>query len=206
MDRMESIFAQSAGPADYAARYFERLIEVVRAVDPARVAEASEVLWQAIEERRTLFLMANGGSAGVASHFVNDCQAGMRMEGKPTLRAVALTDNVPTMSAISNDTDFNHVFLIQLEALLRPGDLVLAMSASGDSENLVRAMQYAHEQGATTLAWVGMQGGRLAQIADHVIFMPSARDEYGPIEDMFSVLMHAVLTYLTQKRGKKLSH
>jgi D-sedoheptulose 7-phosphate isomerase len=206
MQRMEKIFAESGDAAEYARKYFARLGETIAAVDPAGVAEAAGVLEQAIEEKRTLFLMANGGSASVASHFVNDCQAGMRQEGKPTLRAVALTDNVPTLTAVANDTDFDSVFLIQLEALLRPGDLVLAMSVSGNSPNLVRALEFAREQGATTMAWCGMQGGRLAELADHAIHMPSDRDEYGPIEDMFSVLMHAVLTYLTQKRGKKLYH
>jgi D-sedoheptulose 7-phosphate isomerase len=153
-----------------------------------------------------VFLIANGGSSGVASHLVNDMVVGGMMPGRPPLRALALTDNAASVTAIGNDAGYEHVFSYQIEMLAGPGDVVIAMSVSGNSENIIRGVEAARRLGCVTIGWAGMEGGRLAEACDICVRVPSTRDEYGPVEDAFSVLGHAAVTWMIQRRGKKLHH
>ena len=204
--RLENMYERHAAPADYAGAYFARLGEVMAAVDVEKVGAAIAAIEAAAAAGRTIYLIANGGSAAVASHFMNDAIAGAWKEGLPPVKAMALTDNVESMTAISNDSEFANVFVNQLRVFMQPGDVVLAMSVSGNSPNVVRAVEWAKAHGGVTVGWTGFDGGRLAELADYGVHMPTTKDEYGPVEDMFSVLMHAVMTHLTLKRGKQLHH
>ena len=206
MHRLKQLYDLADGPAQYAAAYFARVAEVMAAVDPAAVAAVVEALEETIERGNSIFVVANGGSAAVASHFVNDAVAGASIDGAAPIRAFSLVDNVESVTALANDRGYENIFSEQLKTLMRPGDLVLAMSVSGNSENLARALEWAAGHGGRTVAWTGFDGGRLASLADLSINMPTARDEYGPVEDMFSILEHAVMTFLAMKRGRRLHH
>ena len=206
MHRMKSIFEGAATPVDYIRAYFARLTEVMQALDPEQVGRCIDALEQTYENGRTIFLCANGGSSAVAAHFVNDAVFGMQAEGAKPVRALSLTDNAETITAIANDRGFENIFTGQLQTLMEAGDLVIAMSVSGNSVNLVKALEYASANGARTMAWTGFDGGKLARMADLAIHMPGTPDEYGPCEDMFSILEHAVTTYLAMKRGRQLHH
>lgn len=204
MHQLETIYRRAAGPGQYAGSYFARMGEVMRAVDPECVAAAVEAIEQTVDAGKTIFLLANGGSAAVASHFVNDAVCGAWVDGASPIRAFALADNVESITALANDYGYDGIFTGQLRMLMREGDLVLALSVSGNSQNLVNAVEWANAHGGRTMAWTGFDGGRLGKVAQCSVHMPTTADEYGPVEDMFSILEHIVMTYLAMKRGRKL--
>ncbi|MER3399651.1 MAG: phosphoheptose isomerase [Thermoflexus sp.] len=148
----------------------------------------------AAREGRMIFLCGNGGSAATASHFACDLAKGTRRPGAPMLRVVALTDNVPLLTAWANDTDYRHVFAEQLRPLVRPGDLLIAISGSGNSLNVLEAVRAAREAGAFTIGLTGFQGGRLREEVDLCLVVPSTCMEQ--IEDVHLILHHTITTVL----------
>jgi len=180
---------------DYVSEYISRLEQGLRSIDPAAIGEVVKVLERARVEQRTLFIIGNGGSAATASHMANDLQK-LASQGKtPAFRAIALTDNVPLITAWGNDEDYTAVFVRQLEALAHPGDVLIAITGSGNSPNIVRAMEWAKDAGLETIALLGFDGGKARSIADHVLLF--AEDHYGRIEDAHMILEHMIANYLT---------
>jgi D-sedoheptulose 7-phosphate isomerase len=118
------------------------------------------------------------------------------VEGAIPFRAVSLTDNVAVLTAIANDIAYADVFVRQLEGLLRPGDVVVAISASGNSPNVVRAIEYARSHGAVTVGLTGFDGGRLKALCDEAVHVATPPGEYGPVEDTHLVLDHLITGYL----------
>lgn len=206
MYRMKTIFEESGGPAGWTRGYATRMTELLRDLDADAVAAVIDAMDRASHEGRTIFVVANGGSSAVASHLVNDLGPNSLVPRQSRFRVYSLSDNVESLTAIANDSGYENVFAYQLQANLEPGDLVLAMSVSGNSPNLVKALEYAKENGALTIAWTGFDGGKLAGLADLSVRFPSTRDEYGPVEDMFAILVHVVAGYLAMKRGRALHH
>lgn len=206
MNALETIYRQSQSPADFASQYCDHMHKVIGSLDSDAVAKLIGLVEQAGIDDKTVFLCANGGSAAVATHWVNDLSANSVVEGQPGFRVMSLTDNSSSVTALANDACFDDVFVIQLKANMRPGDLVIFMSVSGNSPNIVRAVDYANANGAVTVGCSGINGGALAANAQHSIHIPSTNDEYGPVEDMFSVIMHIVISYLIMKRGRMLAH
>lgn len=206
MFKLAELYEASASASEYTGKYVNRLHEVLTGIDGGMMARMIDCIDQATLKGNTLFLIANGGSAGVAAHIVNDLVAGAYADGIPPFRALSLSDNAPSVTALANDAGYENVFLNQLKVHLDPGDVVLGMSVSGNSENIIRAMDYARARGAATLGWCGFDGGRLAKACDLVIHIPTTKDEYGPVEDAFAVLGHIVCGYLTMRRGKRLHH
>jgi len=191
---------------DYIQSYTNRLNDLLNVIDKDAIAATIDAIEQCSQRGNTLFSMANGGSAASASHLVNDLVAGCYIDEKPRLRTLCLTDNVATVTALGNDAGFDHIFSHQLRVHMRPGDVVLAMSVSGNSENLIQAVDYANANGATTIAYAGFDGGRLAQKSKISVIIPTTKDEYGPVEDVFNVLGHILITYIAMSRGKYLHH
>lgn len=206
MYRMKTIFEEANGPAEWTRGYATRMTELLADLDADAVAAVIDAMDRASHEGRTIFVVANGGSSAVASHLVNDLGPNSLVPRQSRFRVYSLSDNVESLTAIANDSGYENVFAYQLQANLEPGDLVLAMSVSGNSPNLVRALEYAKENGALTIAWTGFDGGKLAGLADLSVRFPSSRDEYGPVEDMFAILVHVVAGYLAMKRGRNLHH
>jgi D-sedoheptulose 7-phosphate isomerase len=128
------------------------------------------------------------------------------VKGKPGFRAMSLTDNAFSITALANDATFDQIFSIQLEANMRPGDVVMALSVSGGSANIIKGVEFANANGGYTIGCCGFDGGRLAKIAHLPIVIPSTKDEYGPVEDMFSVIMHIIQSYISMQRGRYLAH
>ncbi len=206
MPILDDLYKGTDSAQSYAEGYKDHYAKMVSALDTQGVAKAIEMIEQACADDKTIFFMANGGSAAVAAHWVNDLSANTVIDGQPGFRVMSLTDNAFSITALANDASFEEIFAIQLKANMRPGDVVMAMSVSGGSPNLVRGMEYANENGAHTIACTGMEGGRLKGAAELTIHTPSTADEYGPVEDMFSVFMHIITGYLTMKRGRPLFH
>lgn len=206
MNKLQELYDNTSSPAEYAAGYLQHMAQVVASLDPEAVASVTGIIHDVAANDKTLFLIANGGSAAVSTHWVNDLSANTVVTGQPGYRVISLTDNASSITALGNDASFNEIFTIQLKANMRPGDVVLAMSVSGNSPNLVSAMNYANENGAVTIACTGMEGGKLRELAQHSIHINSTKDEYGPIEDMFSVIMHIIQSHISMSRGRYLAH
>lgn len=142
----------------------------------------------------TVFILGNGGSAATASHFACDLTKGTRHADLPRFRVAPLTDNVPLMTAWGNDNDYREIFAQQLLPLVRPGDVVVAISASGNSPNVLEAIRTATELGASTVAWTGRTGGAVAALADITVRVPA--DTMEQVEDGHMIIAHAVCVAL----------
>jgi D-sedoheptulose 7-phosphate isomerase len=204
--RLKRTFEEAAGPADYVARVSRRMIELLEALDAQAVARVADALEEAGEAGNTIFVVGNGGSAAVASHFVNDLGVNSLVDGKKGFRVYSLTDNMSSLTAVANDLSYDDVFARQLQCNLQAGDVLIAMSVSGNSENIIRAVEYANEAGGFTIGFTGFDGGRLARSARHCVHLPTTKDEYGPVEDMFSIVCHLLSSFVSMRRGRFLHH
>src|SRR5919199_5402095 len=145
--------------------YWYGLAEVAQGMPFDAIAGAADILLACHRRRGTIFVVGNGGSAATASHFACDLAKGTRNDLAPAFRVMPLTDNVPLMTAWANDTSYDRIFAEQLSALVQPGDVVVAISASGNSPNVLAATRVARQLGATTIAFTGHSGGRLGRLA-----------------------------------------
>jgi D-sedoheptulose 7-phosphate isomerase len=193
MNNLDLIFTKSA--ADFSQRYFDYLGRVLKAIDPKSIETFAKTLLDARESGATVYFIGNGGSAATASHFANDLAIGTNSYEKP-FRVVSLADNQAIITAIGNDFGYEEIFTRQLRVLAKPGDVLVAISASGNSLNLIRAIEYASSAGIKTVAITAFDGGRMKQISDEGIHVPTGLKEYGPAEDAHMILDHLIGAYL----------
>ena len=170
--------------------YLRQVREALAAVSEEEVLRIGEVLLRARRRGSTVYLLGNGGSASTASHAANDLTKIGSVDDGPALRTVSLPDNVSMLTAWANDTCFENVFSAQLEVLLRPGDLVVAISGSGNSPNVLRAVETARKMDALSVGLTGFAGGRLREMADLSVVVPGLAQ--GPIEDVHLILVHVL--------------
>lgn len=185
----------TSDPVEFARGYLEYLQAVLRRIDPAEIGQFIRTLLDARERSAAIFFIGNGGSAATASHFANDLSIGTNEYDKP-FRAFSLTDNVPILTAIGNDFGYEEIFVRQLRALGKSGDVLIGISASGNSPNLLKAFEYASSIGISTVAITAFDGGKMKELASHGIHVPTDLKEYGPAEDAHLVLDHLVTAYL----------
>ena len=193
MNNLDRIFTKD--PVAFAEAYLDYLTSVLKTIDAREIGQFIETLLDARERGATIYFIGNGGSTATASHFANDIAIGTNSYEKP-FRAVSLTDSNAIITAVGNDFGFEEIFVRQLRVLGRAGDVVVAISASGNSPNLIRAFDYAKSIGIKTVAITAFDGGKMKQIADEGIHVPTAPKEYGPAEDAHMVLDHLVGAYL----------
>ena len=172
------------------AGYYHRLGDLLARLPLHDVERALDLLLVAYRGGHRIVFLGNGGSAATASHAANDFSKLTISPGKPRVKALALTDNVPLLTAWANDSSYRDVFAEQLANLLEPGDVVVAISGSGASPNVLRAVEVARARGAVTIAWTGFAGGALKELADLAIVVPS--DSMTQIEDVHLTLNHAL--------------
>ncbi|MBU0702493.1 MAG: SIS domain-containing protein [Chloroflexi bacterium] len=161
------------------------------------VGEAVDVLLSANYVGTTIFTLGNGGSAATASHFKCDLAKGTITPNRPRFRVMALTDNVPEMTALSNDLSYEDAFAEQLRGLIWRGDVVVAFSGSGNSPNVLRAVELAHQMGGITIGFSGFGGGRLSELVDVPVVVPN--DCMEQVEDVHMVLCHLICTVLRER-------
>jgi D-sedoheptulose 7-phosphate isomerase len=193
MNNIDRLFTPD--PQQFAAAYLEYVQAVLRRIDTAEIAQFIRTLLDARERGATVFFIGNGGSAATASHFANDLAVGTNEYVQP-FRALSLTDNVALMTAVGNDYGYEEIFVRQLRILGNKGDVLIAISASGNSPNLLRAFDYARSAGIRTVAITAFDGGKMKLAADQGIHVPTEMKEYGPAEDAHMVLDHLVGAYL----------
>lgn len=179
---------------DLVESYLLDLNEALAAVPRNALWRAISVLHKARLNGRQVFIMGNGGSAATASHFACDLGKGADVGGCPGFRAIPLTDNMAMFSAYANDCGYEHVFSRQLANLVQPGDVVIGISGSGNSRNVLNAIELAHERGATTIGFIGFDGGHLKGMVDLPVHVDKQCMEQ--VEDVHGVLAHLVATTL----------
>jgi D-sedoheptulose 7-phosphate isomerase len=177
-------------------QYVQEIKDTLDRLPSAAVQRTIALLQEARLNDRQVFIMGNGGSAATASHFACDLSKGTLMPGRPRFRVIALTDNMPLVSALANDCGYDRVFVEQLASLVQPGDVVIGISGSGNSANVVNAILLARQVGATTAALTGFDGGQLQRLVDVCIHVPNHCMEQ--VEDLHLMLEHLICTQLRQ--------
>jgi len=185
-----------ADAGSYADAYFAEISAAAASVDRANLREAAAILSRVYSEGGMVYSCGNGGSAAIANHLVCDHCKLVQTDTDLSPRIYSLSTSIEIMTAISNDLSYDEVFVYQLRSLAKPGDALITISSSGDSENIVRAASWAKENGLPVIAMTGFSGGRSDHIADvdlHVV-----ADNYGVIEDVHQSLMHILAQHVRQ--------
>jgi D-sedoheptulose 7-phosphate isomerase len=170
--------------------HIEEVRTVLAQIPIAAVERVVEIIVAAHQQNQHVYILGNGGSASTASHFACDLSKATIVDGQPRLRVTSLTDNVALLTAWANDTSYENVFAEPLANLVNPGDVVIAISASGNSPNVLAAVRSARARGAVTVGLVGFSGGLLQDSVDAAVHVPS--HHYGVVEDCHLVLEHGI--------------
>jgi len=196
VNNIDQLYSETADDiTSFAKGYLRYLTQLLSQLNCDEVAGFIRCLMDARQRGARIFFIGNGGSAATASHFANDIAIGSRSWGQP-YRATAFTDNVPVITAIGNDYGYDDIFLLQLKINATPGDILVAISASGNSSNLIRAVEYANEHEITTVGLTGFDGGTLKPLCKVGVHIKTPHGEYGPVEDIHMVLDHLTGAYL----------
>lgn len=185
-----------ADKAVHVRSYFERLKSVLDGVRVDDVVACIDVLERAYEQDATVFICGNGGSWTTATHWVCDFTKGTSVSGKRRFRMLAPGDNVAMLTAYANDVSYSSVFSEPLRAYARKNDVVILITASGNSPNILEAAAAANDLGLISIGLIGFGGGKLAEMVNHKVVVESR--EYGPVEDLHLILDHIISTYLKE--------
>ena len=177
--------------------YFDLLSQTIRSLPFDQVDGVADILVRAYQRQRTIFVFGNGGSAALASHFACDLSKGTVNGSKKRFRVMALTDNVALMTAWANDSNYEDIFCEQLANFAAPGDIAFAISASGNSPNVLKALRVAKQAGGITAGLTGFSGGRMLALCDACIVVPS--DNMQIIEDLHLCIAHSLFTCVRSK-------
>ena len=178
---------------NHAISYLNTLINILRNVDLKQLKQVEEALLDAYNKDNVIYIMWNGWSASTASHYACDFSKGTACQWKKRFRFVSLNDNISHFTAIANDLSFDDIFSEQLKNVLTPEDTVLVISASWNSKNLIKALEYAKSIWSRTIAIVWFKWGKAKEIAD--IYVHVDNMEYWPVEDVHMILNHLLSTY-----------
>jgi D-sedoheptulose 7-phosphate isomerase len=195
MNKIDQIYSESLSINDYSKSYIDYLSSVLNNISLTGIEKFVEVLLEARERESSIFFIGNGGSAATASHFANDIAIGTRTYEKP-FRAISLCDNQAVITAIANDDGYEKIFSQQLQVLLKKQDVVVAISASGNSPNLLDAIDTAKKMNTITVGISAFDGGKMKEMVDVSLHVPTEKGEYGPAEDAHMVLDHLISNYL----------
>lgn len=201
MKTIESLFNEASDIQQFSKGYFSYLSRLLNQLDTNAIAAFVDEMEKARKRHNTIFLVGNGGSASTASHMANDFSTEILKKGGSDLpfRALSLTDNNAVMLAIANDDGYDNLFVNQLGIHYRTGDILVAISASGNSANIVRAAEWVKERDGIVMSLVGFDGGRLKEISDVAIHVETEAGEYGPVEDIHMIMDHLLANWLQHK-------
>ena len=184
---------------DFPVVYKAAILKAIETVDLEKVAEAIRIFTEARAEGRQIFVCGNGGSAATASHFAMEMAKGASYNRPVRFRIMALTDSGPTIMAYSNDVGYECVFVEQLKNFARPGDVVMGFSGSGNSPNVIRALEYGNAIGCQTIALTGWDGGKMGPLAR--LHINVAHPHMGQSEDVHMMVMHMICYYFMEEKG-----
>jgi D-sedoheptulose 7-phosphate isomerase len=196
MTRIEG--SNSLDARDVATRYLDEFQQLLAQVDVDALARIVGLLRLARDDGATIYIAGNGGSAATASHWANDLGKATKSAGRGLIRVMCLSDNTPWLTALANDEGYERVFAGQLENFAGPDDVLIVISASGNSPNLVRAVELANERGLATIALLGFDGGILKDRVREYVWLRTEHGAYGLVESGHSVLCDIVTTCLME--------
>lgn len=177
---------------NFTKKYVKNLISLLKGID---VEAISQIVDTFENTKGRIYIIGNGGSAATASHMVNDLGVGLKRRGIRSFDVESLSDNTPVCSAISNDIGYENVFYMQIKDKICSDDVLLAISCSGNSKNIMKAVKYAKKNGAKIIGATGFDGGKLKKKSDISFHVPTQKNEYGLVEDMHMILDHIIYSY-----------
>jgi Phosphoheptose isomerase len=174
----------------FISSYIDDIKQSIDNLDKDIIEKVINKIFEAYKENKQIFIMGNGGSASTSSHFACDLGKGTIIEEKPRFRVMSLNDNMAIITAFSNDYGYDHVFAEQLKNLVNSEDIVIAISASGNSNNIIEGIKYAKEKGAYIIGFSGFKGGKLKDISNLCLHVENSN--YGQVEDIHMFLSHMI--------------
>lgn len=186
---------------DSALKYIAELEKVMETIPLDKFEEILNIMLDAYEAEHSIFTMGNGGSGSTASHFACDINKGVSSGFEKRFKVICLNDNIPTMLAYANDSSYEDIFVEQLKNFLRPGDVVIGISGSGHSKNVIKAVEYANENAAVSVAFTGFDGGKLAKIAKTSIVVGA--NDMQKVEDIHLIMTHMIMQILYEKLKRR---
>lgn len=182
---------------DFVTDYLDEVKALLDKIEPVQVEQMVETLLLAWRQGRRVLLMGNGGSSSSVSHIVNDMQKNIYLEAGKPLRTLCLSDSTPLMMAWANDTEWENIFAPQVECWAEPGDVVIGVSGSGNSMNVINGIETANRVGATTIGLAGFRGGKLKEACKQCLVVQS--ENMQRIEDVHMILLHIVFSALLER-------
>lgn len=180
---------------DFIHGYVTKLKNLLDNTDISAITKIIDLLEKTQKAKGIVYVLGNGGSSATASHMANDLNIGLKRRGIRKFNVISLADNSPVITAISNDIGYENIFYMQLEDVLKPEDLIIAISCSGNSPNITKAVKYAKEIGSQIVGCTGFDGGELKQLSDVCFHVDTPKGEYGLVEDMHMILDHIIYSY-----------
>ncbi|MBD3314103.1 SIS domain-containing protein [Candidatus Woesearchaeota archaeon] len=190
---------------EFVKDYFNQLKQTIDNMSVEDTKKAVDIIYNAYKENRQIFIIGNGGSATTASHLACDLNKGTIQRvydsNERRFRVISMADNISILTAYANDLSYDDIFSQQLKNLVNKGDVVISITGSGNSKNIINGIKTAAELGAVNVAFLGFEGGEAKTLVDHQVLVPS--DHYGRIEDLHMVLCHLISTYITDMKKKE---
>jgi D-sedoheptulose 7-phosphate isomerase len=184
----------------FTENYLEKLKSLLDSIDKSVVKDIFDTIVGTVEKGSRIYVIGNGGSSAIASHMVNDLGCGLRRREIISLDITSLADNTPVCTAISNDLGYENIFYMQLLNILKKDDVLIAISSSGNSLNIIKAVEFAKGVGATVIGLTGFDGGKLKKLADISFHIESPLQEYGLVEDTHMILDHILHSYFMEEK------
>lgn len=191
-----------SGPKQFAAMFLRDFEKLLQQVNLDAIERIYQILRRARDRGATVYVAGNGGSAATAAHWVNDLGKGTKESRQLPVRVMSLCDNMSWLTALANDEGYDRVFTGQLENFAKPEDVLVVLSASGNSTNLLRAVELARARGLTTIGFLGFDGGALKSMVDEVLLLPTRKGAYGLVESGHDLICHIITACLAADRAE----
>lgn len=182
---------------NFVREYTQKLISLLEKIDTTAIIDIVNSLEKT---QGKIYIIGNGGSAATASHMVNDLGIGLKRRGIRSFNVESLNDNTPVCTAIANDIGYENIFYMQLKGRITQDDILIALSCSGNSENIIKAVNYAKKKDAKVIGLTGFDGGKLQQLSDINFHAATKKGEYGLVEDMHSIVNHLIYSYYMESK------
>ncbi len=183
----------------FVSNYTKELTQLLNNIDTKVLDDFYQILVKTSQDNGRVYIIGNGGSAATASHMANDLKVGLGRRGIINIDAVSLADNSSVVTALANDVGYDNIFYMQLKDTLKPEDIIVAISCSGNSPNIIKAVEYAKECDNKIISMTGFDGGKLHQLSDIKIHSKTSSGKYGLVEDLHMIINHMVSCYFQRK-------
>jgi len=180
---------------DFIHKYINDLIDILQNLDHNEIEKIRNVLDSTIKNNSKIYIIGNGGSSATASHMANDLGVGLKLREIRNFNVESLSDNTPVCTAIANDIGYENVFYAQIKNKINKNDILIAISCSGNSANIIKAVEYAKKEDITIIGLTGFEGGRLKELSDINFHIQTNKGEYGLVEDAHMILDHILYSY-----------